>query len=244
MKCVGIEWTGIVLVMLSGCCGPVKGVFPPSAGDMRELFVMDNHWHTGLILRTSDLSARLKQMLVKVSDAPYVEIGWGDDRFYRSPESTSGLAVQAMFASRGSVIHAVPIWSPPEYHYLAFVVDLYKLQISSEGQRRLLAFIEDSFERTESGGPVEIESGWAPGSWFYRARGRYSALHTCNQWTADALRSAGFPITPIYASTAGNVGWQVRTFSRKYEEDVTILQSGKPVKPLSQPTTSPATGPG
>ena len=153
--------------------------------------------------------------------------------------SVFSLAIQALFASQGSVIHAVPIWSPPEWHYLAFVVDLYRLEISSEGQRRLVEFIEQSLESTESGSAIEIQPGWAPGSHFYRARGRYSAFHTCNQWTADAIRRTGFPITAAYASTAGNVGWQVHAFSRKYQGDVMLLRNGKPIKPMIVPTTSP-----
>ena len=39
-----------------------------------------------------------------------------------------------------------------------------------------------------------------------------SACRTCNKWVAQALRSAGCPITPFYALTADNVIYQVAKF--------------------------------
>lgn len=174
------NWLAALLFVGAGCCGPAKGLYPPKGADRHELYIVDNHWHTGFALPVRELPESLRRRIARVSEAPYVEIGWGDDRFYRSPKSTSGLALAAMFASKGSVIHAVPIWARPEEHYRTFVVDLYRLEVSDEGWRRLMSFIEGSFEQSSAGAPVELEPGWAPGSWFYRARGSYSALHTCN----------------------------------------------------------------
>jgi uncharacterized protein (TIGR02117 family) len=218
-----------LLVTLGGCCGPVRGLYPPPDTAVRDIYVVNNHWHTGLVLRASELTPTLRGMLPRFANAEYLEIGWGDDRFYRSPQSTSGLAVQALFASRGSVLHVVPLSRLPEVHYREFLVDLYRLRISPEGHRRLVAFMETSFDLSDSGAAIELEPGWAPGSWFYRAHGKYSVLHTCNQWTADALRTTGFPISAFYASTADNIGWQIRTFGSTYQSDLAILRDGEPV---------------
>lgn len=221
----------VIVSFMTGCCGPIKGVYPPQGANRRNLYIVDNYWHAGFVLPVDALPDSLRRTLERVGDARYVEIGWGDDQFYRSPKSTSGLALQAMFASKGSVIHAVPLYKPPAEHYRDFVVDLYRLEISDEGWQRLMTFIEASFERSAAGEPVELEPGWAPGSWFYRARGRYSVLHTCNQWAGDAIRSTGFPITPFYSTTSGNVGWQVRHFAQKYQGETLLLRNGVSIPP-------------
>ena len=127
------------------------------------------------------------------------------------------------------MLHVVPLSSPPELHYQEYIVDLYRLHLSPAGEQRLMAFVEASFSRDDSGKAIEIESGWLPGSWFYRSNGRYSLFHTCNQWTADALRASGFPISAFYASTANNIGWQIRTFGGKYQSDLAVLRDGNPV---------------
>jgi hypothetical protein len=47
------------------------------------------------------------------------------------------------------------------------------------------------------------------------AREKYSLLKTCNTWTARALRSAGLPITFLYAVSAGNLMDQTRPLGRR-----------------------------
>ena len=47
-------------------------------------------------------------------------------------------------------------------------------------------------------------------------------FHNCNNWLADGMRVTGFPITPIYTSTADNVGWQIRVFGRKHQSDIVV----------------------
>ena len=61
-----------------------------------------------------------------------------------------------------------------------------------------------------------VEVGWGDRD-FYVARDKYFLLRTCNTWTARALRSAGLPITPLYAVTAGNVMGQARRFGKDVE---------------------------
>src|SRR5262245_13729593 len=206
-----------MLAIVSGCCGPVEGLYPPQSGDVRDVYLINNHWHTGFVFPASELTPALRQLLPRFADPQYLEIGWGDDRFYRSEKSTISLAVQALFVSQGSVLHVVPLWRAPEAHYRDFIVDLYRIHVSEAGYQRLLAFVEQTFSHDDSGRAIEIEPGWMPGSLFYRASPRYSLFHTCNQWTADGLRTCGFPISPAYAGGADNVGWQIRAFGAKYQ---------------------------
>ena len=213
----------IAIVLLVGCNGPVTGLFPPGPGEPSvEIFFVNNHWHTGLVLQRAAMSPRLRELTARFEGSHWIEIGWGDDAFYRAPKGTSGLAVRAMFASHASVLHVVGLPQYPPEYYEGYVVDLYRIRLSRLGFHRLLNYLENSFQTHSAGDSVPIEPGLYGDSFFYAARGKYGACHTCNHWSADGLRETGFPITPFYALLADNVGWQVRVFGRKYESDLIV----------------------
>ena len=66
--------------------------------------------------------------------------------------------------------------------------------------RRLAAFVRDTL-----GPGGKVAGGYGPDDVFYGARGTYSAVATCNEWTGRALRQAGvrvgawtpFPVTVL-----------------------------------------------
>jgi len=132
--------------------------------------------------------------------------------------------MQAMFASHGSVLHVVGIEREPVVHYSDYMIDLYRLRISRDGHERLLRYITSTFQLAAAGEPIDLQRGLYGFSRFYRARGPYSILHTCNHWVADGIRSTGFPITPFWSADADNVGWQLRIFGRNYDPDILLLQ--------------------
>ena len=215
-----------LLSIATGCLGPARGVYPPSASDRtNEIYVYNNHWHTGLVVPTTQLSPTLKRYLSRFGpDTNYVEIGWGDEGFYRAPKGTVPLASRAMLFSRGSVLHVAGLTSEPSIHYLDYKLDLYRIRISSEGNARLMRHLERTFATTRTSDVIKLQPGLYGISYFYRARGWYSLFHNCNNWLADGVRATGFPITPIYTSTADNVAWQIRVRGRKYQDDLLILR--------------------
>jgi uncharacterized protein (TIGR02117 family) len=201
----------VLLLFCTGCLGPIDGLYPPQMGEsQREIYVYDNHWHTGLMLQTSGLSPRLRQYLRPFEASNWVEIGWGDDGFYRAENETVLLALQALFFSRASVLHVADADPDPVTCYRGYKVDLYQLRLSQEGYCQLEQFIVESFALNVRCAPIDLQPGLYRFSRFYAARGHYGMLHTCNHWTAESLRKTGFPITPAYALTAGNVALQLR----------------------------------
>jgi uncharacterized protein (TIGR02117 family) len=193
-----------------GCLGPVAGLYPPRKSEtLHDVYVCNNGWHTGIILSTSELSPCTMMYLKRFAGYPWIEIGWGDDRFYRTRNETVCLALQAMFFSRGSVLHVVGVWPDPKEFYQNCQVSLQRLRVGEAGYRRMEQRIFDSFQKGDCGQSIELEPGLYGFSRFYAATGHYWLGHTCNNWTAEALRQTGFPITPVYAITADNVTFQL-----------------------------------
>ena len=211
----------VACAFCAGCCGTIDGLYPPKPGEsQREIYIYNNRWHTGFVLNTAELSPRGQQYLTRFGKYPWVEIGWGDDGFYRAPKATACKALQAVFLSHGSVLHAVGVSPDPLRYYRSDAFELYRVRIGEEGYRRLEQYILDTFQTGDDGKPIEIEEGLYGYSYFYAAHGHYSLLGTCNNWTARGLRTTGFPITPAYAQTAGNLGCQITHQGRNWQADI------------------------
>lgn len=214
----------------AGCLGPVAGVYPPvvSLGINNPIiYVTSNNWHTSLTLRTDELPASLRSKLQRFDAFPWLEIGWGEEAFYRAPEVTAGLLVKAALASEGSVMHVRGLTVEPLTHYVEYDVSVYRVKLSEEGLRRLALHIESAIIIDDQGQASDAGAGHDLDSRFIHAHGRYSVLHTCNHWTADALRAGGLPITPVYSFAADNVEFQLRQRLERYQSDPLVMRSGR-----------------
>jgi uncharacterized protein (TIGR02117 family) len=200
----------VPLLLCSGCLGPVKSLYPAAADQRpRTIYVVSHGWHTGLVIPCDDISPRLWRAARDFAPARYIEVGWGDDGFYRAPKITFGITLRAIFWPTPSVLHLVAVNDPPTEFAGSKMV---KVELSAEGFERMCAFIGQTHEYSVDARPFWLAPGLYGESAFYRARGRYYFPKTCNHWTARALRKAGCPITPIYCATAGNVLFQTARF--------------------------------
>lgn len=181
------------------------------AGEV-NIHVIGNGWHAGLLLPATAINARLPALKQRFPDAKYYEIGWGDVGFYRAKAVTAGLAFEAMFASRGSVMHVVGV---PDVNQFLQGSDSASLCIDDTAYQQMVTQIAASFARNDVGAsqgnstaavtPIDAGPGIYGNSQFYIANGSYGALNTCNRWTASALQAAGINIAPRMSLTASSV---------------------------------------
>ena len=88
--------------------------------------------------------------------------------------------------------------------------DIIKVQITQLGADKFAEFVNDRFRLDEDGNVQFNSEGLYTNSSFFEATGRYYLPKTSNTWTARALRRTGYPITPFYSMTSGNVIQQAR----------------------------------
>jgi uncharacterized protein (TIGR02117 family) len=196
----------------AGCLGPVADLYPPRAGEVAvPVYVIAHEWHAGLAVRAGDVPAALWPERADFPRAEYLEVGWGDRDYWQAHEPGIGLGFKALLLPTPSVVRVVGVSAP-----LAAIFpesEIIEVRLSRAGFERLSRFVHDSFARDGDTRTPPLTPGW-PDVLFYPARGAYHALRTSNTWTAAALRAAGFPITPAYALTAGNVICQTRGHGR------------------------------
>lgn len=166
-------------------------------------FVVSHGWHTGLVVPASELNTLVPELATRFGAPAFYEIGWGDKGFYQAQDVTAGLALRAMFWSSGSVVHVVAVPRSPEMSFPeseTMAVCLTPTQI-----KQLETFIVSSIVHDPAGRVVSLGKGIYGDSQFYDGVGRYSALNTCNKWTAKGLRSAGLEISPAFKLTSGSI---------------------------------------
>jgi uncharacterized protein (TIGR02117 family) len=200
-------------------------LFPPKPGEAGvTVYVVAYAYHSGLALPIPELTKAGEDLsrgeVVGIAERfkgfRFVEIGWGDEAFYRLVPTISeleiGEAMRALFhRDNPSVLHVVGLSrSPPEMLQGASILPI---TLSRKGFDRLVSRLGDSIA-LEDGHPVELGRGLYGPSLFYRARGTFSILNVCNHWVARELNAAGLSILPIVdtipAGLLLDLGWDTR----------------------------------
>lgn len=201
---------GVALVLLVGIyatAGMIGGSIPANASWVQptggvRIFVEDNGIHTGIVMPVSAAGVEWRGVFPAsdLADPRYagfdhIAVGWGDRAFYVETPTWRDLSlVTVMRAAVGSsrtVLHVEHVPAP-------IGSGVREIVLTPEQYRRLAAFVRDTI-----GPGGKVASGYGPDDAFYDARGTYSAIVTCNEWTGRALRHAGvrvgawtpFPVT-------------------------------------------------
>ncbi|MEQ9547420.1 MAG: TIGR02117 family protein [Marinobacter sp.] len=203
MKAIGLL---VVLLAIYGCSGKPH-VVEPDAGAASshtfKLYVVSHGWHVGLAMAAEELNTAIPDLKARFPGAKYYEFGWGDKGFYQANEITSGVTLQAIIWSPGTVMHvvALPV-SPDEYFPGSDVVDTC---LTAEESDALTRYLANSFTLDGNGNLIELKRGIYGDSQFYDGEGRYHLLNTSNKWAAKALKSAGMEMSPAFKLTADSV---------------------------------------
>jgi len=204
----------VAAVLLYIAAGLVGGAIPvnrdwraPATGI--TVFVETNGVHTGIVVpkvaagidwrRIAD-PAHLRDP--RYGGYDHLSFGWGERAFYLETPTwwdvkpTTVLA--AAFGSDRTLVHVDHVPRPRP------ASDVRPIVLTPDQYRRLAAHIAASFAPGARHLP-----GYGAFDVFYEARGRYSALSTCNAWTGRGLRRAGVR-TGAWTPFAATVMWWYR----------------------------------
>ena len=159
------------------------------------IYILTNGVHTDVVLPLKsehyDWTNQLKPEHTKAKDSTYqyAALGWGDKGFYLETPTWADLKTStALKAASGLSSTAMHVTF---YKDLKESNSCKKLQISSDNYKKLILFINESFQ-TKSGEFLKIETNAVYGKHdvFYEANGSYSLFYTCNSWANQALKAA------------------------------------------------------
>ena len=159
----------------------------------RAFFVVSHGWHTGLVVQRKDLINRVPQLGRDLSKVKYLEIGWGDRRFYQTRSVKIGLALRAVLFPTASVLHIVEVPDSPKQFFSGS--EVVEVSVPQADYGKLLDMVAGSFSRISGNEVMKLGRGLYGESRFYRAEGRFHAFNTCNTWVARAIAATGYPIS-------------------------------------------------
>lgn len=197
-----------LLLFLKGCAAQQIDRETPACGTLQALNVVSHGWHTGIVVRSGDLVALLPALAGDIGRGEYVEIGWGEERFYQAGEGTTGLALRAVLWRNPSVLHAVPFTGSPRNYFPTS--EVVEVRVEKAGYAAALAFIAGSFTRAPDGGVLRLGPSLYGSGWFYRAEGSFHAFNTCNTWVARAIEKTGYPVSSTLTLTTESLLAQLR----------------------------------
>jgi len=198
----------LFLLITTGCLSPVAELYPEDEEERPiPIYLISHGWHVGIAIESTYILEKMPDH-DKMPTAEYLKFGWGDGKYYTESDAGFGLLLRAALWPSRSVLHVVGIDIPLDRYFMGS--DIIKVQITQLGADEFAKFVSDRFRRDDEGNVQFNSEGLYTNSSFFEARGRYYLPKTSNTWTARALRRTGYPITPFYSITSGNVIQQAR----------------------------------
>jgi uncharacterized protein (TIGR02117 family) len=188
-------------------------LWPPAAGAPSiDIDVVSHGYHSGVVIDRATMAnaaerggdAALTAVAQRFANYQWLEIGWGDEGFYRNvPDVASltvGLALHALFVpGNASVVHVVGLSRPARETFPN--ADIVRIPLSDEGFARMVKGLNASFGRDPNGAPLApLGPGLYGPSLFYRGVGAFHVFNVCNHWVARLLSAAGVPTAPVLAT--------------------------------------------
>jgi hypothetical protein len=186
-------------------------LWPPSATEPGtvEVHILDNGFHTDLVVPRSVLEARAGPLAEAVRSLPpgdWILIGWGDARFYVDQRPIGDRVPDGLRAflrpGNASVLMLDPARRDPRDWIAA--ERRGSLRLSAAGFAAMADHIEASLALTD--GRARIATA-RPGddARFFASREQFWIGRLCNHWSAGVLNAAGLPVRPFRAILSSEV---------------------------------------
>lgn len=207
----------VALPLLYATAALILGLIPVNrdwrpAPEGITVWLVTNGVHAGIAMPvrtdTIDWSTVFPRSDMRDGRGDIVTVGWGDRKFFLETPTWADLsattAVNALMGVDGTLVHV-------EYGYApAQDPDAIRLLITQEAYARLVKYVHGSVQPGERDVARVIRGHhYADDDAFYEAHGRYSLFLTCNQWTRNALSSAGVRV-PAWSPFDKAMFWQLR----------------------------------
>jgi hypothetical protein len=201
-------------MLLPGCSAA-----PPRAADHEShgspepsavIYVVRRAWHVDIGFATAELQPPLAALRANLPGARYLLFGFGDRHYLVDQDRGAGGMLAALWSGEGVVLVSGLSASAQDAFGAQHVVEI---RVSASQAAAAQQFVWQSLANqggNEGDKVMPLRLGPYDGSLYYASSRRYSALHTCNTWAAQALRAAGLHVHSAGVVFAGQLWIQAR----------------------------------
>lgn len=175
-----------------------------------HVIVVRRGWHIDVGLPVAEIGPRLRFVAAALPGARYILFGFGDMRYLESRKKGVSTLAAALWPGRGIMLVTGLDGTPEQGFGARHVIEL---KVGDAQSSALQGFVAESFV-TVNGSANVYEPGPYPGSVYFLAVAKYSALHTCNTWASEALHAAELPVHRRGVLFATQVWSQARRLQR------------------------------
>ena len=196
------------LMALAACAGlSTRATAPasptPATHELLPVYVVKRGWHIDIGIALADAQPPLRPVAAAFPGSRYLLFGFGDRRYLLHGGAAD--MVGALWGGAGLVL--VTSVGPQQPEQVFGRDNVVRVDLTPRQMSDLQGFIGRTFA-AQDGSIVPVPPGpRAVGSYsaYYESVQRYSALHTCNTWSAEALKSAELPVS----SSGVEFAWQL-----------------------------------
>lgn len=195
-------WVIVIGMLFLSCCTSTEQSLHKPAGkekDSTTIYVAKHDWHTAIIIEKAELAPLFPELAGKFPDAHYLDISWGDKKYFMAPKGTVGLALRAAILPTKSVVRVLGFKQNLASYFSQSNVQSVKLSVDAFYQ--LVDFVKTTFARSDSSKLISLDDRGV----FYLSGKKYWGFRTCNVWTARALKRGGVSIIPVFSLSADYV---------------------------------------
>lgn len=176
-----------------------------------RIFVARRGWHIDIGFAVSDLSAPLNSLSEQLPGVKYLFFGFGDRHFLMAKNPDAPATLAALWPGPAMILVTGLKGTPTEGFGDEHVIALEVLGTQSlTAQTFIWKALADRGAEASDTMKMAYGPGPYPGSLYFDAVARYSAVHTCNTWAAEVLKTAGLPVRSAAVVLAGQLWGQIR----------------------------------
>lgn len=157
-----------------------------------EVWVVQELWHTGVIFPVKDVDPLNWPEIENYQDKNFVDVGWGDEKFYQATGNPFFLAARAILWPTQSVLQIFAFNTPVLSAY-GGESRILRIPLNIDQFEALSSFVSNNYIRDQEGN-VQASTVYGKADHFFLAKGKYHLFKTCNTWVAQAFRHAGFDV--------------------------------------------------
>jgi hypothetical protein len=211
----------LLLVACSAAPAPLRQAPPTrslsAASSSSIIYVIKRRWHVDIGFASADLQPPLASLRSDFPAARYVLFGFGDRHYLLNQDRGFGGMLAALWPGAGLML----VTGLTATAQAAFGDDnVIEIAVDAAQARDAQAFVWRSLA-AENASIKPLRVGPYDGSLYYAASQRYSALHTCNTWAAEALRAANLPVHSTGVAFSGQLWRQLRALDQERRADST-----------------------